>query len=135
MHKVVYNSEFGGFGLSDEAINWLLKKGSTHVNMFDQPSALSVNGTWEGPRHGTWEGPRHDPLLVECVETLGTKANGSYSHLNVSTISGNYYKINEYDGSEGVEEPSDTEWVDARDDSHRLLVYCEKCTTIKEIIE
>jgi hypothetical protein len=48
---------------------------------------------------------RHDPLLVECVETMKKKANGSCASLEVVEIpDGVEYVIDEYDGMERVAE-------------------------------
>lgn len=89
MIKVAYNSCFGGFGLSAEAVKWL------HDHGFD-----------EGDRPDT----RHHPLLIECIETLGKRADGRSASLCVRTIPGNRYKIDEYDGSETVRCPEDEQY-------------------------
>lgn len=48
---------------------------------------------------------RTNPLLVECVETLGIQANGSCAKLRVVDIpDGTDYTIDDYDGQETVEE-------------------------------
>jgi len=48
---------------------------------------------------------RDDKLLVEAVEKLGKKANGSCATLKVVKIPNNIsWKISEYDGYESVEE-------------------------------
>jgi len=48
---------------------------------------------------------RTDPKLIECVEKLGDKANGSCAKLRVIEIpDGIDYEIDEYDGFESVEE-------------------------------
>ena len=82
--KIVINTCYGGFGLSPKALNWLSEKG---VNMDDGIE-------------------RHNPLLVECVETLGSKdASGSYSSLSVVEIpDGVDYIVPEYDGYEHIAE-------------------------------
>ena len=89
--KVVYNCCFGGFGLSDTAIEYLVEHG---INEDD-----------------IWELPRHHPLLVKCVEELGDKADGSCASLDIKEINGFQYRISEYDGSESVIEPDETDWV------------------------
>lgn len=79
--KVVINEGFGGFGLSREAEEYL-------------------NGNW-------WDyyENRSDPKLVLCVEELGAKANGMFSHLKVVEIpDGVDYIIQEYDGMESIAE-------------------------------
>ena len=48
---------------------------------------------------------RDDPLLVECVETLGEESYGSCSKLSVVEIpDGINWEIDEYDGNETVDE-------------------------------
>lgn len=93
-HKIVINTCYGGFGLSDKAIKWLEDRGVDD----------------------TYELSRHDPLLVECVETLGEKANNSYSRLAIREIEGNLYRVEEYDGKEWIEQPEDMEWVKIEED-------------------
>jgi len=88
-HKIVINTCYGGFGLSDEAIKWLESRGVDD----------------------TYELSRHDPLLVECVETLKEKANNPYSRLAVIEIDGNLYRVEEYDGKEWIEQPEKMEWI------------------------
>lgn len=49
--------------------------------------------------------PRDHPLLVECVETLGDKANGSVAKLRIVEIpDGIDWEIDEYDGIEQIAE-------------------------------
>lgn len=45
---------------------------------------------------------RDDPVLVQVVEELGEKANGSCSKLEIMEIGDSKYHINEYDGLESV---------------------------------
>lgn len=94
---VVYNTCFGGFGISKEAADWLIEHGSKCVSSGDY-----------------WEGSRHDPLLVKCVRELGEKANGNYADLAIEKLDGKLYRIDYYDGLETVQQPTDEqEWVDA----------------------
>jgi hypothetical protein len=53
---------------------------------------------------------RHDPILVQVVEELGDKANGSYAKLAIEEVSGPY-RIDEYDGLETVKEPDGYDWI------------------------
>lgn len=83
--KVVINTCFGGFGLSEEAYKYL---------------GLEWDGY--GFAHDT---NRTDSKLIECVETLGEKANGPFARLKVVEVPDdiNWY-LDEYDGIETVEE-------------------------------
>ena len=54
--------------------------------------------------------PRHDPILVQVVEELGEKANGSHANLCIAEVDGPY-RIDEYDGNESVETPSSYDWI------------------------
>ena len=92
MHKVVINTCFGIFSLSREAEDWL----NTNYNI--KPSEYL-------------DLARHDPRLIECVETLGSEANGLFSNLKIVEIKGRIYKIDNYDGKEQIIEPDDINWI------------------------
>lgn len=85
--KIAINRCYGGFELSKEAYDFLGLE-------------------WDG--HGfaySDHDRRTDPKLIECIETLGKKANGSYSELAVVEIPDDVeYEITEYDGAEQVKE-------------------------------
>ena len=79
--KVVINRCYGGFGLSEKAMEF-----------------LGVGSEWP-------DIARNDPKLVECVEKLGEEANGTYAELKVVEIPDDVnWEIGEYDGLEWVEE-------------------------------
>lgn len=92
MYKVVYNTCYGGFSLSESAVAELDQRGK-YTDLY------GVNF------------PRHDPDLVAVVELLGTDADGFMAKLAVTTVSGKYY-IQEYDGTETVIEPHQIPWID-----------------------
>ena len=54
---------------------------------------------------------RHDPILVQVVEELDERAGGSCASLKVVEISGNKYRVCEYDGQEWIETPESIDWV------------------------
>ncbi len=90
--KVVYNACFGGFGLSDFACERLMELG------------VSENEIWSIPRH--------DPRLVEVVEKYGINAvSGVLAKLEVYTLKGRKYIVEEYGGCETVREPKDIVWI------------------------
>lgn len=86
MQKVVINSCFGGFGLSEEAKALFIKLAPNHPNY--------KNGVLF-----TYNIERHDPILIQVVEELGTKANGECAELEIVKVFGDYY-IEQYDGIE-----------------------------------
>lgn len=85
MAKVIINTCYGGFGISNEAREWLLEHGMS-----------------EGLVNNDHAIPRHNKLLVECIETLGDKANGWASELAVVEIDSDRYRIEDYDGRESI---------------------------------
>ena len=83
--KIVTNTCYGGYGLSEAAYRHLGIK-------------------WDGYGY-EFERDRDNPKLVECVEKLGDAANGFCASLKVVEIpDGTKYEIEEYDGIEEVAE-------------------------------
>jgi len=83
--KIVINKCYGGFGLSQEGVEF-------------------IGLEWDGYGHYS-DLPRNDPRLVACVEQLGEKANGKYASLKVVEIPDDIkYTIADYDGIEHVAE-------------------------------
>ena len=84
--KVVINSCYGGFGLSDKALD-MYKQLSNKYDIYD------------------FELDRTDPILIQIVETLGAEANGRFAKLCIIEIPDDVkWEITEYDGNESVEE-------------------------------
>ena len=132
-NKVVYNSKFGGFGLSDNAIIWLeqnakdnelrefLKQARQEVSKIPEEKqwGLSTEDMMQGKLMYEFKEngiPRHHPDLINVVEILKDKANGKYAELKVAEIKGNLYRIDEYDGWETIMEPNDYEWININDE-------------------
>lgn len=88
--KVVYNNCYGGFSLSAEAREWLIARRWRYADRMSEPYHGMVFAR---------NVPRHDPLLVECVETLGTRAGGECAALHIVTVE-RAYEITEYDDDE-----------------------------------
>ena len=85
--KIVINSDFGGFCLSNAAYKYLGLKWDGYGFAYDDHDK------------------RADPKLVECVERLGDAASGRYAHLKVVEIpDGIEYEISNYDGIETIHE-------------------------------
>ena len=79
--KIVINSCFGGFCLSDEAI-----------------LCLECEYSFE------YDNRRTDPDLINVVENLGELASGPFSDLRVIEIPDDAtdWELNDYDGLEGI---------------------------------
>lgn len=90
-NKVVYNSCYGGFGLSEKAKNLLNELKGEEVCYYDLP--------------------RHDKDLVAAVEELGSEASGMFASIRVATINSDRYRISEYDGWEQVITPEEERYV------------------------
>ena len=117
MTKVVINTDFGGFGLSDQAFELFLKKKGieferVQAKHFTNESEYYRKGHVGEEDHYLWHydlcEDRSDKHLVEVVEELGDVANGSYASLKVVEIdddlSADGWYIAEYDGREHVAE-------------------------------
>lgn len=136
--KVVINNCYGGYSLSDEAIDRYLElKGLKLYKKYDEQWKFTLyyyvpheeyekvhkndltKTEWEGKDEGwgrykesnelCWGGDRdierNDPILIQVVEELGDKANGSHAELKVVEIPDDVeFEIEEYDGKEWVAE-------------------------------
>jgi hypothetical protein len=88
MVKVVINEDFGGFGLSDDA-----------EALYKERKGITDPDWWYG------DISRDDSLLIQIVEDMGAKADGTFAALKVVEVPDdvNWY-IEEYDGREWVAE-------------------------------
>lgn len=113
-NKVVLNGCYGGFGVSEKGLNWMIDNGLEskyyHANPDYDPNGKGF--FCRGKYYlDIYEIPRHHPLLVKCVETLGSEANGDCAQLYIVEILGNLYRIDEYDGNESIETPDILDWT------------------------
>lgn len=90
--KIVKNACYGGFGLSDLALSRL--------------SELTSKSVEECHEDYEWDDDtRSAPELVQVVEELGEKANGSFANLVVVDVPDDVnWVIEEYDGWETIKE-------------------------------
>lgn len=87
--KIVINKCFGGFNLSNEAVEWMKANGAEDASPYSHCDDFY----------------RDDPVLIACVEALGNKANGDCAELKVVEVpDGVQVEIMEYDGKERVVE-------------------------------
>jgi hypothetical protein len=88
VREVVINIQYGGFGLSDKAVELYKHK----LNITD-------------PKWTDYDIPRDCPTLVYVVKHLGPEAGTSYSTLKVVEIPADIeWNIHEYDGLEWIAE-------------------------------
>ena len=92
MTKIVINTCFGGFGISDAAIEKYHEFGGCNLPEYSSDVF------------------RDDPILVRVVEALGSKvASAKFARLKVVEIpDGTEWFISDYDGQEHVAERHNT---------------------------
>lgn len=112
MPKVVINTCYGGFNVSQRAIEYMVACGL-------EPEYVDVNPNYDPDKPESilnqkyyldLDIPRNDPLLIEAVEVLEENANGRNSELEVVEFKGNKFRLCEYDGTEWVETPDSIQW-------------------------
>jgi hypothetical protein len=129
--KIVINSCFGGFGLSEKAMmRYAEIKGITLYpeKQFSITTYYTVPKNQRTPELKDWRAAsseerkayntaykqesiydgdmsRTDPILIQVVEELGKEANGMFANLKVVEIpDGIEYEIDDYDGQESIHE-------------------------------
>ena len=127
--KYVINEKYGGFSLSQEALQFLRDKKGWKIapkdrckNMYHSDALKLIEEGYQLTEmendHGLW-GPlsvlasrdelsfRSNPDVVEAVETLGEKANGSHADLAIKDVpyspEDGMIEIHEYDGYENLQ--------------------------------
>lgn len=109
MKKIVINSDWGGFDLSDEAIVRYAELKGINLLAVDNKFGSKdyyVDGI-KDDEHYFWyqEIDRDDPALVQVVEELQEKSEGRYASLKVVEIPDDVdWIIQEHDGREWVAE-------------------------------
>lgn len=108
--EVVLNKKYGGFSLSNEAIDMFveLKKA--------KGEEWKVGCLHERYKYLEDEErlKRHDEDLVKVVKMLAERANGRFSWLEVVEVPfGCFYRIDEYDGMEDIEIMDMSDWIQA----------------------
>ena len=128
--KLVINKCYGGFELSHAAImryaklkgiklfafteeyptnynnrKFLEYKGQESFCIHYSTKPLKDGKHEEDSYFSTYDFKRNDPILIQVVEEMGTKANGRCAKLEIIEIpDGTEWQIEEYDGSEWVSE-------------------------------
>ena len=107
--KIVINSDYGGFSLSDQAIlEYGRLKGLNLVKDENTNWSISIFYKDSVAKENYFEDreiPRNDPALVEVVEVLGEAANGFAASLKIVEIPEDVeWCVEENDGREWVSE-------------------------------
>ena len=112
--KVAINRCYGGFRLSDKAIEMCIEKGMSVSDNWEDRNVDFIKET--GKRNFGYKyyaindydlGFRTNPIVIEVVELLGKEANTDVSEIEIIEIpfdSTNGWEITEYDGIERIEE-------------------------------
>ena len=90
---VAINCCYGGFSLSDKAVEELRKR--IDDPKIEKYSFESYNDVYT----------RHHPVLIEVIKELGEEANGPFAKIKIVYIEEKYkdhYSVKEYDGMESV---------------------------------
>jgi hypothetical protein len=107
-HDVVINACYGGFGLSDEAMDRMVELGYELKRNPEykegKKSIFNYKYEWD------YDILRHHPILVQVVRELGEKANGMCARLEIRQVHG-LYRIDEYDGYESIIECGEDTWI------------------------
>src|SRR5690349_20789844 len=98
--KVVINVCFGGFSVSRAAVEALRKTKCEHISHEDKPELAKYGSDLNGAYDHDRGDARACPYLIEVVESMGPRADGSCSKLRVVEIpDGIEWEIDEYDGN------------------------------------
>jgi hypothetical protein len=128
--KLVLNECYGGFGVSNQAVElYANKKGLALI--ISGESSFGRDYTIDGKRfHPCMEISREDPIFVEVVEELGEKANGFSAELIVVEVpDGCEYSIHEYDGAESI----DQTWITVSLSELRAGLSEDKLEFVKQL--
>ena len=111
--KVVINTDFGGFGLSDLAFEKLLdRKGIAYEKVRnDKYDMVHYYQAGHADDSDFYLSPydfyhdRADADLIAVIEELGKEAQGNYASLRIIEIPDDVeWQVEEYDGSEHIAE-------------------------------
>lgn len=110
VQQIVINNKHGGFGISQEAVEWLRENDYEVGEECVLPGEYFEDGS--GPRDeflhhsfGARHIPRDHPGLLAVVGELGEDADGDCAELKVVEVpDGVEWEIEEYDGAEWVAE-------------------------------
>lgn len=107
MKKIAYNQCIGEFGLSDKAIQWLIRN---EINILEKDGLIKDLGRNSfNPIH-----LRKHPSLIRVIEALGKEVNDEDSNLKIRELENDtkyIIQVNDF-GYEFVLTVEDFEWSD-----------------------
>lgn len=121
MTKVVYNTCYGGFDLSEQVV--MLYADLKGIKLFPEVSrsrgytlfwkSNDVNTRTSSDLFSTSNISRSDTLLIRAIEEVGlVAAAGSFSRLAIVELEkGTLYRIEEHDGKETVKTKTEIDWL------------------------
>jgi len=134
--EIVYNATYGGFNLSEEAKEYIIKELCKIYNIsYKKVKANSIIRekefriskedynklseyhkkwfyNWEEDKYAVFNDsdiPRYDKLLVEAVKNVNDPS-GQFAKLKIAVIDEPRFMIDEYDGFESVVTPNSIDW-------------------------
>jgi dihydrodipicolinate synthase/N-acetylneuraminate lyase len=140
MTKIAYNACYGGFNLSDKAVERyaeikgivLYKEENTHfgyssyyfcpVEEYHELISKAEAGDAEARARADemffaqfeLYDDRTNPILIQVIEELGEEVNTDVSDIRIRELeAGTKYIIDEYDGAETVKTIDDINWLEA----------------------
>jgi hypothetical protein len=105
--KIVINTDYGGFGISDQAFKQYLELKDIEYTTKEAESTFVGTEFYDkaGNYINCYDITRDDSVLCQVVETLGKAAWGDFSCLKVVEIPDEVeWYIQEYDGIESIHE-------------------------------
>ena len=105
--KIAINTCYGGFGLSDRAIERYAELAGLDLVKHEDDAGWGSHFYHRGTNEffSAYNFDRTDPILIKTIEELGTVADGFCAQLKVVDVpDGVDWQIDEYDGIEWVAE-------------------------------
>jgi hypothetical protein len=99
MNEIVYNSNWGGFDITKEMVEYMAKIGSKKAKkLLKEEKKYATYNKWHEDKY------RYDPYLIKMVKDLKPWP------LAIEKIKGDKFIIWDYDGMETVMTPNNIKW-------------------------
>jgi hypothetical protein len=102
--KVAICNSYGGFSLSDKALELYIERKGYHNNHIKE-WVCNCSKCLIGYRGNRIA--RDDPILIQVIEELGNEANNGYCKLKIVSAVKDFYNIWSYDGMETMHSCND----------------------------